>query len=232
MEVMSDSDHPTNDQQGQSVKSNRLKRAAPLLLVSLLIAGLALVSNKLFDGSSPNASKMCADAGVVETAKKLINDQMPNFGRFGDTLSKLDAARGGGRPDILADREKNLRDTKDYYARNPVDPNDKSMGDQNAARAKRLADLEAELAPLRQKAERLRRASDQMQNATNEIVVTSEPIAIKFDPDLNRAACKLTYTVKGLGYDSPMMQMNTPSTAVFTVQPGRQDWIVELVGLS
>lgn len=232
MEAMNSSDNPTNDQQDQSVQTNWFKRPGPLLLISLLTAGVLLASTKLFNGSSSNASTMCADAGVVETAKKLINDRTPNFGRLGDTLQKLDAARGGGAPDILADREKNLRDTKNYYAQNPVDPNDKSMGDQNEARAKRIADLEAELAPLRQKAERQRSASNQLQNATNEILVSSEPIPIRFDPDLNRAACKLTYKVKGLGYDNPMMQLNLPNTAVYTVQPGQNGWIVELLDLS
>ncbi|KQW21383.1 hypothetical protein ASC80_14980 [Afipia sp. Root123D2] len=149
--------------------------------------------------SARDTSKMCPDAAVIETAKRLINEQIPNVGQFGEMLRRLDASRDGAPRDLLGEKEKFLRETKEYYAQNPVDPNDHTMGDQNAARAERIAKLEKEVAQLRVKSERIRKSSEQMQNATNEIIVTGEPIPTDFDPNLNRVACQLTFKVKGLG---------------------------------
>lgn len=179
-----------------------------------------------------DASKMCPDRAVIETAKGLINQQIPSVGQFGEMLRRLDAARDGGPRDLLGEKEKFLRETKEYYAQNPVDPNDHTMGDQNAARAERIAKLEAEVAELRAKSDRIRKKSEQMRKAANEIIVTGEPIPTDFDPNLNRVACQLTFKVKGLGYDNPMMQLNAPNTALYTVQPGQTDWIVTLLSLS
>lgn len=182
--------------------------------------------------SLSDASKMCPDRAVIETAKELINQQIPSVGQFGEMLRRLDASREGGPRDLLGEKEKFLRETKEYYAQNPVDPNDHTMGDQNAARAERLARLEAEVVELRAKSDRMRKHSEQMQKAVNEIIVTGEPIPTDFDPNLNRVACQLTFKVKGLGYDNPMMQLNAPNTALYTVQPGQTDWIVTLLSLS
>ncbi len=178
--------------------------------------------------TSANASKMCADLGIIETAKQLISDETPNLGNVLSELPDLEKARTGDPVEArLRDREKNLQDTKDYYDRNPVDPNDHTMGDQNAARAKRLSDLEKEIAELRQKTSQKQGNIDELRKLKNEIVFVDEPIPTDFDTNLNRVVCQVAYRVKGLGYDQAESK-----TAFYTVQPGQRGWIITLVSIS
>lgn len=175
---------------------------------------------------------MCGDVQILRRVKTLINEQTPNIGQLGDVLQKLDASRGGGIRDPLAEKEKLLRETKEYYARNPVDPNDHSMGDQNAARAARIGTLEAEISELKAKREPARRKWEEIKNTPNEIILTSDPIPVEYDPITNRAACRVTYKVKGFGYDNVGVQLGTPTTAVYTIQQAADDWIVNLLSLN
>lgn len=204
------------------------RKTIALGAVAVVVLGVGAVSSGVFD-SAPTGSQMCTDKRVVEIVRKLINEETPNIGQLGGMLHDLDVARTGGARDLLGEKQKLLRETKEYYVRNPVDPNDHSMGDQNAERAKRIATLEGEIAELRAKEEPRRRALEQMKGAKNEIVVVDGPTSIELDRTLGRASCRLAYKVNGLGYDNPGVQMSAPATAVYTVQPDGRDWLINLL---
>lgn len=68
---------------------------------------------------------------------------------------------------------------------------------------------------------------DSMSIRDNEIKIASEPLPAHYDQNLNRAVCQVSYMVKGLGYSE-----NSPMTATYTVQEGKQDWVVTLVSLN
>lgn len=222
----------SSDGVAPSSADNKTSRYIKSTCLVLAVAGLGLISNRLLFSSSGNASTMCGDSTILQKAKELIHEQTPNIGELSDVLQRLDASRGGAIRDPLAEKEKLLRETKEYYARNPVDPNDRSMGDQNAARADRIATLEREVAELEAKFGPGRRKREEIRRTPVEIIVASDPAPVEYDPVTNRAACKLAYRVKGFGYDSPGMQLSTPTTAVYTIQQAAGDWIVNLVALN
>lgn len=226
---MSPPDQSSADVSFRDKKTSRYIKSTCLVLA---VAGVGLVANRLFFSSGGSASTICGDSAILQKVKTLIHQQTPNIGELSDVLQKLDASRGSAIRDPLPEKEKLLRETKEYYARNPVDPNDRSMGDQNAARAERIGTLEREIAELEAKLGPARRKREEIRNTPVEIIVTSDPAPVEFDPVANRAACKLAYRVKGFGYDNPGAQLSTPTTAVYTLQQAADDWIVQLVALN
>lgn len=179
------------------------------------------------------ASKMCGDVQILQRVKTLINEQTPNIGQLGETLRKLDASRGNGLEGVIRAREDHIRKTKEMYKQDPIDPNSRYVGNPVEERAKHLAELEADLARLKAKqAEEASRPKSSIQITENEIILTSDPAPVEFDPVTNRTACKVTYKVKGFGYDNPGVQLSTPTTAVYTLQQAADDWIVQLVALN
>jgi hypothetical protein len=61
----------------------------------------------------------------------------------------------------------------------------------------------------------------------NEVVMSGQPYPIECDRDLQRVACRVQYKITGPAYETiNAMRGNGLSTAVYTVQPGRNDWIV------
>ncbi|MEW6639025.1 MAG: hypothetical protein AB1586_00875 [Pseudomonadota bacterium] len=246
---------------GQSRPSNiGVKSIVAAIAFVGLVVGLAVASNKLLDragiatgpgltieqrkekalrnqrewdrsASDTPARKtaaMCTDDEVVEVAKRLINEQTPNATKLGRTLQELEAARGGGVADVIKAREKTLQETRDMYARNPLDPNNKYDSDQLAERVKNITGQEAEISRLKAKLaeETQKKASSQIQIIENEIFVVDEPFSTEYEPNIDRVTCQVRYRVKGPGHGDDVHD------AIYTVQPGRQDWIINLMTLS
>lgn len=179
------------------------------------------------------ATKMCGDSDVLTKVKKLINDQTPNIGKLSEAVRNLDASRVGGLDAVIRAREEEIRKTKEAYQQNPIDPNSRYVGNPVQERAKHLADLETDLNRLRAKqAEEANRPKPKIQITENEIILTSAATPVEFDPTTNRAACKVTYKVNGMGYDNPGVQMSTADTALYTIQQAGDDWIINLVSLN
>ena len=247
----------TQDSSDGSTSGPTARVAATAAIFVGLLIGLGAASNKLLDNagrpdtravtadqqeraparsgpaSTLSASKMCGDAGILLTVKKLINDQTLNIAKWGNAIGTLDAARGDGLAGAIKAKEEHLQKTKEMYLQSPIDPNSRYYGNPAQERAQHLAELEADLVRLRaKKVEQDKAPKPQIAVTENEIIITSAPILTEVDPRTNRAACKLTYKVKGFGYDNTAVQLGSPTTAVYTIQQNDTDWIVNVVSLS
>ncbi len=67
----------------------------------------------------------------------------------------------------------------------------------------------------------------------NEVVLNGQPFPIEYDRDLKRVACRVQYWIKGPAYETINAVRGNPlSTAIYTVQPGQDDWVIELLSVS
>lgn len=182
--------------------------------------------------SSSDTSRMCADTGIVNQVIGLIKDDIPNMDEFGQNLVALDKARDGGVQDVIKAREDHLRQTKEMYLRDPIEKS-RFSADQEALRTQHLAELEDELSKLRAK----KAAEDARVNPVSkpgpklEIIIVNESVPVAFDRDINRVKCRLNFRIRGGGYDGAWKGLigDQPIPASYTIQPGKDDWIVILL---
>jgi hypothetical protein len=170
--------------------------------------------------------KMCADPRVMSLAKGLINDQYPSAAKMGKLIADLNAARP----------KKSIEDEWKYIEQ------DRTLWTSLLPRPeaqKELNELETRAAKLKER-ERLEKegggppsAPPQPIMPDNEVIVSGEPYPIEYDRDLKRVACRVQFQIAGPAYETiNALRGNALNNAIYTVQPGQNDWIVELLSAS
>lgn len=225
------------------------KYIGPSLLVTGVLAA-AFASNKVLDAlmtaddtgvtieqrsdrsrpyqtaSVGDPGKMCADPRVVLLAKELINEQYPSVANLGKMFSELEALRPKR---TVEDERQSIEQQTTLY---------KSMLPRPEAHEE-LKKLESRAARLKER-ERMEKEGvvrqappPQPKIPDNEVVMSGEPYPIEYDRDLKRVACRVQFKINGPAYETiNAVQGNKLRNAVYTVQPGQNDWIVELLSAS
>lgn len=173
-----------------------------------------------------NPAQMCADSRVIVLAKKLINEQYPSVAGLGKMFSELEALRP--KRTIEDERQSIEQQTAQLTSMLP-----------RPEAYEELKKLEGRAARLKER-ERIEKEGGvrqapppQPKVADNEVVMSGEPYPIEYDRDLKRVACRVQYKITGPAYETiNAVQGNKLSTAVYTVQPGQNDWIIELLSAS
>ena len=174
-------------------------------------------------GGKPD--KMCGEPRALSLAKSLINDQYPSVAKLGPMLTELEAARTD--PHMFEKQLKNLEEEKRFHvSRLPLKDSADELTRIEIRRTKLIEreklKKESASAPTRQQA-----------YPENEVVVQGQPYPIEYDRELKRVACRIQYKITGPAYETiNAIRGNGLSNAVFTVQPGQGDWIVELLSTS
>lgn len=181
--------------------------------------------------SSSDSSQMCADTAIVGRVKGLIKDGIPNLLEFGRSLRELDRSRGSDTMAKITAREDDLRVAKIRHEQNPIEKS-RFGAEEQARRAKYIAEVEDELKSLRAKlaAEDARIESPPQSLPGAEVILVSEPVPVEFNQGINRVKCRLTFRTAGGGYDALKAITGDPEIpALYSVQPGKDDWIVILL---
>jgi hypothetical protein len=169
--------------------------------------------------------QMCADPRAVFLAKGLINDQYPSLAKLGPVLAQLEAARTD--PDMFNKQWKNLEWEKQFHTSRLPSKDAEDELKRIDVRATKLEEQE------RQAKERAANPPAQQTYPDNQVIVSGLPYPIEYDRDLKRVACRIQYRITGPAYETiNALQGNALSSAIYTVQPGQDDWIVGLLSAS
>jgi hypothetical protein len=94
--------------------------------------------------------------------------------------------------------------------------------------------LEARIVTLKEKIENEKHpAPDPVASLPdNEVVISDEAFPVRYDRGIDQATCQVRFRINGPGWETiNAVQGNALKAAIYTVQPGKNDWIVNLVSV-
>jgi hypothetical protein len=177
--------------------------------------------------SARTPADMCNEPRAVALASSLIKNQYPspaNLGPTLDQLRKMDEQRTGGLPKQL----QNVKGQLEFFRKLDATQPRKDWKDEIRKYEAREMEITAQL-----EAEKNQKNDPVAPLPDNEITLDGEPYPIEYDRDLERVACRVQYRITGAARETiNFLNGNVLSTAVYTVQPGRNNWIVEIIAKS
>lgn len=189
--------------------------------------GLLMASFKLPNWLwGKNTAQACSNKEVTERAQQLIKQEIPDLGVLFGQMRELDQQRTGGTDWVIKYKEEQLQKIRDQYARDPA-----RISTEIQRRNSYISELEDELDKLRTKkaAEKQRTQQPTIQLPDIQVISDTEPFAVAFNKEIDRVTCEMTYKIKGGGYDAVPGVGGEYEKIHFTVQPGKDDWIINLV---
>ncbi|HLG85554.1 MAG TPA: hypothetical protein VKY22_31520 [Bradyrhizobium sp.] len=170
--------------------------------------------------------RMCTDEGALKMAKHLINDQYPSAARLGplmNQLKQLDDQRTGGTPQLLQNAQNSLEMYRKLEAAQPR----KDWEDE-------ISQLEARIVTLKEKieSEKHRAPDANVSLPDNEVVISGEAFPVRYGRDIDQVVCQIRFRITGPGWETiNAIQGNALKVAIYTVQPGKKGWIVNLISV-